>query len=347
MVQAGSVPARRPGPGKEHRGDRITVVQGRHHSMTTPSSAAAPTVETPLFPTIEARKQRFRADPGFDQAMRVGATTLVNQFRGSWLLNRILNDRGRFLLSILVLHLHFEWKLDNSKVGLTTGRLKTLCTEQNICSPGRAGAVLATMQLLGLVEPRPTPDKRIKALSATDRLVSIHRDRWRKLFTAIRPLVPNADTTIALIDDDAFLAAFVGATVERFLAGFRVLDAAPTLWAFAERDSGVMIAVSLVLSVPPQDGSAEAAAARVESGGIRAGISIAALAQRFSVSRSHVLGVLRAGEEAGLIARGSAAGSIVLQPLLIEAISDFFANAFAILTDSLATALVATGHDAD
>ncbi|GGC71469.1 hypothetical protein [Chelatococcus reniformis] len=262
----------------------------------------------------------LQADPRFAAAAHRCAAALVEHYRDSWLLNRIMNDRGRFVLSVLVLDLHFYGGPD----GLTAGGLKTLCVEQNVCSRGRAGAMLAAMRLFGLLTSAAGPDLRRKRLVPTERLLAIHRERWRGALAATGDLIPVAAVAAQRLGDETFFAAFVHALAERYRGGMRPLAWAPALAPFAEHDAGVMILFSIFLT-------------QLDAG---QGLSIVKLAQRFSVSRAHVLGVLRGGEAEGLLMREADRRIVLAQPLR-QALSDFLAGIFIIHADAAREAVKA------
>jgi DNA-binding GntR family transcriptional regulator len=73
-------------------------------------------------------------------------------------------------------------------------------------------------------------------------------------------------------------------------------------------------------------------------------LSIAALARRFRVSRTHVLRLIRDAESAGLLIRLGEKGELVsFAPQLRQGIRDFFAAIFQ-LTALCAWGAVAEGH---
>ncbi|MBS7544791.1 hypothetical protein [Ancylobacter oerskovii] len=267
----------------------------------------------------------LRADPRFPAAARQAAAGIVATYRGSAVMNRLLNDRGRFLLSLLALALHLE-PPGGGRDGLTAGRLKAEAAALGICSPGRAGAVLAAFRLLGLVEAVPMPDRRLKRLAATPRFVDMHRRRWRALLEPMAAFMPEGAAGLAGLDDPAFLPLYVEALLSPFRAGWRLLDEVPVLAPFADRDAGIVIALSLMGTA--EDGTPP---------------PIAHLARQFGVSRSHVLGMLRAGEEAGLLHRPDPRGGAVAAPALEEALRDFIACAFLMQAQAVRRAGMARG----
>jgi len=271
-----------------------------------------PTV--PLHPPDPAAVEALRAAPGLPAAARSAAAAIAELYRGHWLLNRLISDRGRFVLSLMILDLHFGGGRGAADGGLTTGRLKALTTEHGVCSPGRAGAMLASMRLFGLLAAAPSSDRRQHRLVPTERLIGMHRERLRRLFAAMAAVLPEGRRAEALIAREDFLAAHVHQMVGLYLSGLRIVEAVPATEVFAERDAGMMIAFAVLVASPPG-----------EDGG--AGVAVADLARRFAVSRAHVLSVLRDAEQAGLVRR-TPGGGTTATPALVTAIEEFFATLF-------------------
>ena len=92
-------------------------------------------------------------------------------------------------------------------------------------------------------------------------------------------------------------------TSEHFLRGFRLIEVAPDMELFLDRNAGLMILFSILLAgknddtIPPRR---------------PVPFSISAIANRFGVSRVHVRTLLRDAEAEGLIRRESPGGSHVV-----------------------------------
>jgi DNA-binding MarR family transcriptional regulator len=177
--------------------------------------------------------------------------------------------------------------------------------------------MLALMRMSGYIaSASAAEDKRRHILVPTEKLRATHRDRWESVAAALREVRPDAAAAINL-DDPEFVAAYVRITADHFLAGFRMVEVAPDMELFIERNGGLMVLFSILLAgksddtVPPKQPVA---------------VSISAIANRFGVSRVHVRTLLRDAEEAGLIRREDA-GHVVVLPRLAEAAEIFLATA--------------------
>lgn len=103
------------------------------------------------------------AHPAFRPAVERLAGEISALYSGNRLLNRLLSDRGRNMLGLLVLYLDALPAAEGG--GLTTARLVALCTATGLCSRGRTKAMLALMRWGGYVAPAPPgADRQVKPL---------------------------------------------------------------------------------------------------------------------------------------------------------------------------------------
>jgi hypothetical protein len=275
----------------------------------------------------------LRQHPNFSRAIRSSARSSVTLYQASRPLNALLTDRARTLFSHVALYLHFRGT-EPSQPGLTAGSMNDLCSRIGLCSRGRCEAMLTLMRASGLVVAAPSSDRRKRLFAPTEKLLTLHRVRWSAHFEAMRAILPAAADYLAAASDQAFTEAFAIALGRRFLAGLRILDHAPDLWPFADRNAGFMILFSLALS-----------GSKVDSFPPKRPVplSINALATRFSVSRKHVLTLLRDAEAQGLLSRGGAVNDeITLSPRGGEALETFFATMFLYLAQCADEALSAS-----
>ncbi|CCD96717.1 conserved hypothetical protein [Bradyrhizobium sp. ORS 375] len=278
---------------------------------------------------------RLRRQPGFADAMRASTAAAVRLYRGDRILNALLSDRARALFPHVALYLHFVEDRDG-ELGLTVGAMKEMCVRLGLCSGGRCEAMLALMRAAGLVAAAPHLDRRRRPLVPTDKLIALHRDRWGVQFDAMSAVIPAAVAYRAALNETAFVRTFVLELGRRFIAGLRVLDGAPELEPFAERTAGMVILFSLA-----HGGGAEEPFPPERP----VPLSINGLATRFSVSRKHVLSLIREAEDKGLLARGGAGNdTVIILPRGREAIEQMLATMFLYMADCADVALQAAGR---
>lgn len=237
--------------------------------------------------------------PKLALAVDAASARAVRNFQGSWIRNRVLNDRGRQMISVMILDLHFN---ENGGNGFTAAQLRRDAVRCDLCSPGRATAVLAAMRFGKLVEPAAGGDRRERRLAPSEALLTLHRERWATLFGAIRHIVPETAAAALEIPDEMLFGACTRAIMCRFRAGMRALHLAPEITPIIERDAGFAILCSLLTG----------------NGGP---VSIQALAAQFVVSRPHVSDILRHAESLGLATLSRARGGYVPGPALRSVIT--------------------------
>ncbi|WP_127089762.1 hypothetical protein [Aquabacter cavernae] len=263
----------------------------------------------------------FRAHPNFLPASEQMARGLVELYRGNRLLNRILNDRGRAIFGMFALYL--DATPDERGVGLTVTRIANLCHDSGICSRGRAKAIVTLMRWGGYLEVGPDsgPNRRQRPLVPTDRMIQEQLKRWQTIFSAIAQVHPPAEEVLARLHEVGFRKALIREIGGRFHAGFRLRDYAPHALLFGERDAGLLIAWSLLIS--GTDGDTFPPTQPVP-------VPVAALSRQFFVSRAHVLKLLREAEQLELIERTpSPTGSVRLLPPMHETMLNLFGAMFA------------------
>jgi hypothetical protein len=292
------------------------------------------TIKNPAPPEAVAA---LRQHPNFGEAMRASAAGLVSLYQGGHLLNWLMDDRGRMLFAYFALYLHFTRDPDEPTSGLTPTRMKQGCAEFDICSPGRAVAMLSIMRFAGYLAPAPAADRRVRGLVATDKLVALLVERWRVHLAALVMVRPEGDLALAALDHPAFVRRMIIAMTERFRAGFRFLSHAPGLGLFGERNAGMLILSTLVSAGEPDDTTPPQRPVPV---------SVSSLARRFGVSRPHVLKLLRDAAEEGLLARSDADGRIAILPPLADAAQGIFAAMFLFYADCTREALERMKADA-
>jgi hypothetical protein len=270
---------------------------------------------------------QVQSHPRFQEAVRAAAGHLIEMYNGNGLPNRLVNDRGRVIASLIALYLHFAPLSagEGAPAGLTVSRFQALCTELELCSPGRARALLALMRYAGYLVPAlgRAADRRERRLVPTDRLIELHRQRWTRNFEAIALVMPEKGRkALEAHGRPEFTAAFARHLGAMYLAGFRPLHHAPDLQRLVESNAGLLVIASLFLAATDDR--------RRMSDGTLVPVSMSALSARFGVTRTHARKLMVDAAEAGLVRRTSGSETVVVLPRLIEAVGNIFAAMFAI-----------------
>lgn len=268
--------------------------------------------------------EALRDHPGFRDAVRAWIDGLVERYSRNGLLNRVINDRGRLVGSLIALYLHFSAVSGSEESGLTAGRFQAFCVDLKLCSPGRARALLLLMRHAGYLAPEPCgSDRRRRCLAPTERLIEEQQQRWALQFEAMALIAPAGRTALEAQGRPEFTAAFVRHLGASYLGGFRLLDHAPELARLVESNAGLLVVASLLRAAldgaPGSDGETAVP------------VSISSLSARFGIARAHARNLLADAAEAGLVRRTGGSETVVVLPRLVQAGSEFFAALLAVL----------------
>jgi hypothetical protein len=289
---------------------------------TSMRASAAPALDPPPFgPAGQLREAiaALQAHPRFAEASRTAHVGYMDLWQRNRLLNTLVNDRGRLMITLFAVHLHLLSRPNDPHSGLTVSRMAALCGEQKFCSPGRAKAMLMLMRIFGYLAPASSEvDRRLRRLVPTDRLLAMHRARNRHIFNAAVMVLPEYAEAFSAQSHPDFIARFVCNYCEPFLTGFRFVDLVPDFRLLVDRNAGVMLTAAMILSGEVDDSYPPSRPVPV---------SPSALSRRFGVSRAHVRRLLQDAESEGLLERLDG-DRVRLLPRLAQAAGDFLALQF-------------------
>lgn len=225
----------------------------------------------------DVNASRVCAHPMFAIAARALAANALKSSASDKTLASISKDAGRYVVAMWSMYLHVSG-------GLTLPRLKEICAASGFLSPGRARAMLLFMRYLGYVEPlagrvRGAPQRYVP----TANFRKAWRDHLRAMLEAAGIIEPSALDIAANLDDDCMMDCLSRQQGEGLLSLSRARDRETALIrVFLHRHAGANIIFSLVTAdmsgdFPPQRSVP---------------FSIAAMAQRFGVSRIHIRRIL-------------------------------------------------------
>lgn len=275
--------------------------------------------------------RELQAHPQFRAAAAASMQASIDAYHGGRLMNWIMSDRARSLLGYVCYYLELA-----GSTGLTPTRLKQACAELRLCSPGRGAAMLALMRAAGYIAMVTDPaDKRVRRLAATDKLKDMLHSRLAPQIAAGAMVMPALRGVPERLKDAPFEHALVRWFGDRFVEGHRMLVHAPELFLFAEHNAGMVILFNLVLSGAPGDTFPPRGPVQT---------SVAGLARRFKVSRTHVLRLLRAAERQGHIKRtADHYDGVILQPHITQGVMDLFATLYLFLDQGVRAANAKAG----
>jgi hypothetical protein len=248
------------------------------------------------------------AHPRFADAMRIVIAGWLSMAGGNRLMNTIVTDRGRMLVSLFAVYLHDQRRPGDSSTGLTPGRMKAILEPHDVCSPGRIDALLAVMRMLGYLTVLPDrEDRRLRRLQPTEKLLELQRRRSIFTFEAMAVVLPEGGEALAALDRPGFLQAYLGRVSEIYLGGNFYVKIVPEMSALHERNGGLTSMYCLLLAGEPDDAFPPLRPVHA---------SVSRLARRLGISRAQMRRLFAMAETEGLIAREGEGESWRLLPKL-------------------------------
>jgi hypothetical protein len=237
----------------------------------------------------ERRIQAMLADPRLEAAMRHSIRGALAFYDRAPVMHRNLKSVGRFALGVIALYL-------DATGGLTHRRLRELSGYSGFISAGAATALLLRLRLIGYVTPAESlPGGATKLYQPSPEMVNAFRERLRfeveaaaSFDSRIAPILDGLDEPGVFSD----LMATFGA--DAIYAARHPHPGTAAIGRLSTRSAGMMVMYQLI-------SDADTGGAFPPQGELR--VSIAALARRYEVSRSHVLTILRDAESFRLIRR--------------------------------------------
>lgn len=279
------------------------------NSAETPASAGARQSRDAAVDFSPEAIAALEIHPDFPAILRQLATATVEGYRSRWSLNRLLNDGGRFIASLMIIDLHFH---AGQGKGFTAAQLRRDAVASGLCSGGRITALLASLRLSGFLTDAPSNDGRVRQLIPTQALLAPHRARWAVMFDLIARLRPEARGAAQALEDPAFLAHCAHVIMSVYRSGERLFTRVPELHPIGERDAGITMLLSLLVLEPDRS------------------ITVTELARCFSISRSHVRETLRLAEQSDLAVALDERGHFGPGPRLAPVIGRFYALLFTV-----------------
>lgn len=252
----------------------------------------------------------MRDDPRIEPAIRHSVRRSIAYYDATPVMHRNLKDVSRFVLGVIALYL-------DATGGLTHRRLRELSGQTGIISTGAATALLLRLRLIGYVAPAQVlPSGAIKLYRPTPAMTEAFRERLRIELEACAMVDSQVQSVLDRLDEpEVFPSMMAVMGADAINAAGRPHPDARALDKLSVRTAGLLILFQIMLDA--DDGGVFPPMAEVE-------VSIAGLARRFEVSRSHVLTVLRDAEEWGLI-RKLGEGRWRLEPRLGLVFRTFYA----------------------
>ena len=226
------------------------------------------------------------ASPRFAEAaaaMAGGMSALAARDRA---LDSIFKDAGRYVAAMCAFHLHAEGEL-------TLPKLKAICVQSGLLSPGRARSLMQFLEHLGYVAPAARGrGGAATAYAVTTAFIAGWEAQLRVALEAARVIEPAVGALLDRLHEPPVLKAFARIHTQGLVTSAES-GGAPTLpfiAAFLHHHAGSQLVWFLIETA--EDGAFPPK---------RSGpIALAALARRFGVSRIHLKRIFGEGERLAL-----------------------------------------------
>jgi len=209
-------------------------------------------------------------------------------YGGDPFLVRLLIESGRFLVYHLILVLEAAADPARRETWPTVGLLKQNMAVFGLASGRHIDHLIGRLRSLGLIELRPAEqDKRVRILSAGEKLRAHDRDWLIAHFTPLAVLYPQHDYGPIMRRDPEFQNLLRRASVPFVPLGARMLTRMPEMLLFFNHAAGAMVIAALMQAALSDPG--------------HPAVPYTDVGDRFGVSRTHVRQLLVAAEEAGFV----------------------------------------------
>jgi hypothetical protein len=232
----------------------------------------------------------------------------LDVYDGDPFLVRLLIESGRFLVYHLIVVLEAAADPARRETWPTIGLLKRNMAVFGLASGRHVDHLIGRLRSLGLIELRPAEqDKRVRILSAGEKLRAHDRDWLVAHFTPLEVLYPQYDYGPIMRRDPGFQKVLRRAGIPFVPLGAKMLMRMPEMLLFFNHAAGAMVIAALLQAALNDPDHPHAA------------VPYADVGDRFGVSRTHVRQLLVAAEAAGFVKLQARGGRRVeILPLLFD-----------------------------
>jgi hypothetical protein len=244
--------------------------------------------------------------PRLPEAHRAYLDRFLDVYGGDPFLVRLLIESGRFLVYHLIVVLEAATDPARRETWPTVGLLKQNMAMFGLASGRHVDHLIGRLQSLGLIELRPSElDKRVRILSAGEKLRAHDRDWLVAHFTPLAVLYPQYDYSPIMRRDPDFQKVLRRASIPFVPLGAKMLTRMPAMLLFFNHAAGAMV-IAALMQAALNDPDHPA-------------VPYSDVGDRFGVSRTHVRQLLVAAEEAGFVKLHARGGRRVeILPLLFD-----------------------------
>ena len=242
--------------------------------------------------------------PGLHSAIRQQSRLLQQTYDSNPRLASVFGSQHRWLMGQVALALHFRSRSSGTRSGVNGAQVLDAVSRHRVASRNTADAFLKEMLKYGFARYVPgAADKRTRPLEPTETsLDAIHG--WIGIHLATLDQLDLGRRLATYLGTPGALAALHPGIAEGLLASARVRKPERTFSLFTWLNNGGVIMDWLIAGIEEIDAEAERVPTAVAS--------IAVMAQRLNLSRTHLLRKLKDAEALGSIGWQGERGELVM-----------------------------------
>lgn len=230
---------------------------------------------------------------GLHTAIRQQCRTMQQAYDGNPRLSSVFGSQHRWLMGQIALALHFRSRASGKDSGLNSARLLDAVSRHGVASRNTADAFLKEMVKYGFARyVAGAADRRTRPIEPTEiSLEAIHG--WIAMHLATLNRLDHGRRLETFLGTPGALAALHPGIAEGLLTSARVRQPERTFSLFTWLNNGGVIMDWLIAGIEETDADVERVPTAISS--------IAAMAQRLNLSRTHLSRKLRDAEALGSI----------------------------------------------
>ena len=231
--------------------------------------------------------------PDLHGAIRQQSQLLLQAFEGDPRLSSVFGTQHRWLMAQAALALHFRDGSPGGRRGISTARILDFIGRHDVASRNTADAFLKEMVKYGHARQVPeAADRRTRPLEPTEASLDAIQG-WLGIHLATLDRLARGGRLETFLGTPGSLAALQPMIADGLLCSSRVRKPERTFSLFTWLNNGGLVMDWLIAGIEEADGDAERIPTCV--------VSVAVLAQRLKLSRTHLSRKLRDAETFGSI----------------------------------------------
>ena len=252
------------------------------------------------------------AHPRFADACWMMIGKMLERYRRPGVANGFGRDVSRLFYGLLVIYL-------DARGGITPTAIEDLCRAAGIASPGRARVILLHLRAIGYIRSDPAnKDRRSRRYVVSAEMRTVVHEIIVDQLRAFSLIEPAAAVAADRFEEAAFCRAFFLRLGAGILEGMKIRPIRPSSH-FVQSTAGGLILLDILASAKMRDTYPPRESLRM---------SVAELARKYRVSRSHVFRLLHEAEKRGLLRRDADDQTGFIEDALADDLREFYVTIF-------------------